>query len=61
MLAVVLGTTTVEMKATLSLTTRGLRVLNPAQVLSQYVEFVYVKIKYSSTSVLNICLKTPTR
>ena len=53
-LAVVLGTTTVAMKATQSLITRGPRASGSAKVLSQHVGLVFVKVKYNSISLLNI-------
>ena len=53
-LAVVLGTTTVAMKATQSLVTRGPRASRPAKVLLRHVGLVFVKVKYNSISLLNI-------
>ena len=44
-LAVVLGTTTVAMKATQSLITRGPRASGSAKVLSQHVGLVFVKVE----------------
>ena len=48
MLAAVLGTTTVAMKATRSLITRGSRASRPVRVSSQHIGLVFMKVKNSN-------------